>query len=185
METSLPWLGRLTAAPTDADWRRLVGNYGPLVAGWLARAGVPPADRDDLAQEALLVVVREVPGFEHRGPGSFRGWLRRVVANRARTYFRARRDAAPAVDLDQLACDDTALSRLWDREHDEFVVARALRAVEGDFAPATWRAFRLQAIDGRRPAEAAAETGLSLNAVILAKSRVLRRLRGELHGLVD
>jgi RNA polymerase sigma factor (sigma-70 family) len=178
------WLGRLAAAPTDADWRRLVGDYGPLLAGWLARAGVPAADRDDLAQDALVIVVREVRGFDRRGAGSFRAWLRRIVANRARAFFRGRRDA-PAVDLDQLARDDTALSRLWDREHDEFVVARALRAVEGDFAPATWRAFRLQAIDGRPPAEAAAETGLSLNAAVLAKSRVLKRLRTELDGLVD
>lgn len=184
MVTSLAWLGRLTDAPSDADWRRLVGDYGPLLAAWLARAGVPPADRDDLAQEALVVVVREVTGFEHRGPGSFRGWLRRVVANRARTYFRARRDA-PAVDLDQLACDDTALSRVWDREHDEFVVGRALRAVEGDFAPATWRAFVLQAVEARPAAEAAAETGLTLNAAVLAKRRVLKRLRAELRGLVD
>ena len=183
METSLPWLGRMTAAPSAADWRRFVGDYGPLLAGWLARAGVPVADRDDLAQDALVVVVREVAGFEHRGPGSFRAWLRRIVANRAKTYFRARREA-PAVDLDQLARDDTELSRLWDREHDEFVVGRALRAVEGDFAPATWRAFRLQAIDGRGAADAAAETGLTLNAVILAKSRVLKRLRAELQGLV-
>jgi hypothetical protein len=82
------------------------------------------------------------------GPGSFRAWLRRIVANRVRTYFRGRREV-PAVDLDQLARDDTELSRLWDREHDEFVVARALRAVEGDFAPATWRAFRRQVLDGR------------------------------------
>src|SRR4051794_14072840 len=105
METSLPWLGRLTAAPTDADWRRLVGDYGPLLAGWLARAGVPPAERDALAQDALVIVVREVGGFDRRGPGSFRAWLRRIVANRVRAYFRGRRDA-PAVDLDQLARDD-------------------------------------------------------------------------------
>jgi RNA polymerase sigma-70 factor (ECF subfamily) len=34
-------------------------------------------------------------------------------------------------------------------------------------------------------AEVAAELGITLNAVYLAKSRVLRRLRAELHGLLD
>jgi RNA polymerase sigma-70 factor, ECF subfamily len=35
------------------------------------------------------------------------------------------------------------------------------------------------------PAQAAAELGLSLNAVLLAKSRVLGRLRQEAAGLID
>ena len=33
--------------------------------------------------------------------------------------------------------------------------------------------------------EVAAELGLSVNSVLLAKSRVLKRLRAELQGLVD
>lgn len=184
METSLTWIDRLAAAPTDADWRRLVDVYTPLLNGWVARTGVPVADRDDLVQEVLVVVVRRVGEFARRGPGAFRAWLRGIVANHARAYFRTRRNL-PAVDLDQLAGDDTALSRLWDREHDEYLVARAMTAVAGDFEPATWRAFQLQAIGGRPPAEVAVETGLSLNAVILAKSRVLKRLRAELRGLVE
>ena len=184
METSLTWLGRLTGDATDADWRRLVDAYGPLLAAWLARAGVPAADRDDLVQDVLMVVVRRVAEFDRRGPGAFRAWLRGIAANHIRKFFRTRRES-PAVDLDQLAGSDTALSRVWDREHDEFVAGRALRLVEGDFAPVTWRAFHRQVIDGRPPAEVAAELGLSLNAVILAKSRVLKRLREELRGLVE
>jgi RNA polymerase sigma-70 factor (ECF subfamily) len=60
-----------------------------------------------------------------------------------------------------------------------------MRAVEGDFAPATWAAFRRQVLDGVPPADVAAELGLSLNAVIMAKRRVVRRLREELRGLVE
>jgi RNA polymerase sigma-70 factor (ECF subfamily) len=49
----------------------------------------------------------------------------------------------------------------------------------------TWQAFRRQVIDDRPPAEVAAELGVSLNAVIQAKSRVMKRLRAELRGLVE
>lgn len=183
METSLSWLGRLSDGAAD-DWQRLNDLYSPLLAGWLTRAGVPAADRDDIIQEVLMVVVRRVAEFEYCGPGAFRAWLRGILANHTKKFFRTR-PIAPSVDLDQLAGDDTALSKIWDREHDEYVAARALRAVEGDFAPATWQAFRRQVIDGLAPAEVAAEVGLSLNAVILAKSRVLKRLRAELRGLVE
>ena len=185
METSLTWLGRLAGAPTEGDWKQLLDVYGPLLRTWLARAGVPPADRDDLTQEVLVVVVRRVGEFDRRGSGAFRAWLRAILANHLKKYFRERRPGAPVLDLDAVAAEDSALGRAWDREHDEHLAARALRLVEGDFAPATWAAFRRQVIDARPPAEVAAELGLSLNAVILAKSRVLKRLRAELRGLIE
>jgi RNA polymerase sigma-70 factor (ECF subfamily) len=184
VETSLTWLGRLVTTPSDDDWRQLLDVYGPLLNGWLARAGVPSADRDDLIQDVLVVVVRRVGEFEHRGAGAFRAWLRGILANHLKKFFRTR-DEGPTVDLDAIAEAGSVLGQQWDREHDEYHAARAIRAVEGDFAPATWAAFRRQVLDGRAPADVAAELGLSLNAVILAKSRVLKRLREELRGLVE
>lgn len=184
METSLTWLGRLVSSPSDPDWRRLTDVYAPLVDDWLSRMGVPAGDRDDLVQEVLVVVVRRVGEFDRRGPGAFRGWLRGILANRARKYFRDR-PRRSEFDPDHLTDDGSELAARWDREHDEYFAARALRAVEGDFAPATWEAFRLQVFDGRKAADVAAELGLSLNSVLLAKSRVLKRLREELAGLVE
>jgi RNA polymerase sigma-70 factor (ECF subfamily) len=183
VETSLTWLGRLTGSPTEGDWRQLLDAYGPLLRGWLARSGVAAADRDDLVQEVLMVVVRRVGEFDRRGPGAFRAWLRAILSNHLRKYFRDRPASGPAIDLDAVAAADSVLGRAWDREHDEHLAARALKLVEGDFAPATWAAFCRQVLDGRAPPDVAAELGLSVNAVLLAKSRVLKRLRAELPGL--
>ena len=185
MQTSLTWLGRLTGDPTEADWKQLLDVYGPLLHGWLAQSGVPAADRDDLVQEVLIVVVRRVSEFDRRGPGAFRAWLRSILANHLKKYFRDRPESNPVVDLDAIATADSVLGRAWDREHDEHLAARALKLVEGDFAPATWAAFCRQVLDGRTPVEAATELGLSVNSVLLAKSRVLKRLRAELGGLAD
>src|SRR5262249_51705961 len=66
----------------------------------------------------------------------------------------------------------------------EVISRQLLRIVEVDFTPPTWRAFCRQVIDGVPAAQVAEELELSLNAVLLAKSRVLRRLRQELRGLV-
>jgi RNA polymerase sigma-70 factor (ECF subfamily) len=87
--------------------------------------------------------------------------------------------------LDELESPQSALSRQWDREHDEHVAASLLRRVQGDFAPATWQAFRRHVLDAEPAARVAEELGLSLNSVLLAKSRVLKRLRQELAGLVE
>jgi RNA polymerase sigma-70 factor (ECF subfamily) len=192
METSVSLLERLAGAPTNDDWRRLLDLYQPLLRAWMARAGVPPADADDLVQEILLVVFREVGEFERRGPGAFRAWLRTILARRVCDYFRARQHRPAAAggsdflrSLDELESPESALSRLWDREHDEHVAARLLLRVRGDFAPATWQAFTRHVLEGEPAARVAADLGLSLNSVLLARSRVLKRLRQESAGLVE
>jgi RNA polymerase sigma-70 factor (ECF subfamily) len=192
METSVSLLERLAGAPTDDDWRRLLDLYEPLLRAWMARAGVAPCDTDDLVQEVLLVVFREVGGFERRGKGAFRSWLRTILAHRLRDFFRDRKYRPTATGdsdflrrLDELESPESALSQQFDREHDEHVAASLMHRVQGDFAPATWEAFRRHALHGEPAPRVAAELGLSLNSVLLAKSRVLKRLRQELAGLVE
>ncbi len=192
METSVSLLERLAGAPTDDDWRRLVDLYQPLLRAWMTRAGVPASDADDLAQEVLLVVFREVGDFERRGRGAFRSWLRTILANRVRDSFRGQKYRPTATGdsdflrrLDELESPDSALSRQWDREHDEHVIASFLRRVQGDFTPVTWQAFVRHALEGEPAPRVAGELGLSLNSVLLAKSRVLKRLRQEGAGLVE
>jgi RNA polymerase sigma-70 factor (ECF subfamily) len=109
-----------------------------------------------------------------------------------RDYFRAQEHRPTTTGdsdflrrLNELESPESALSRLWDREHDEYVAASLLRRVQGDFAPATWQAFRRHVLEREPAARVAEELSLSLNSVLLAKSRVLKRLRQELAGLVD
>ena len=185
METSLTWLGRLVDSPCGAEWQRLSDVYEPLIAGWVTRAGVAHADRDDLVQEVLMVVVRKVGEFEHQHPGAFRAWLRAILANQLKKYFRENAKLTCLISLDSIcdpSCDESAV---YDREHDEYLAARAMRIIEHEFEPATWLAFRLQVINDMRPADVAAKTGISINAVIKAKCRVLKRLREALSLLVD
>ena len=88
METSLTWLGRLIETPTSAEWHHLSEVYGPLIAKWVERAGVPSASVDDVVQEVFIVVLQKVGDFEHQHPGAFRGWLRASLANQLKKYFR-------------------------------------------------------------------------------------------------
>jgi RNA polymerase sigma-70 factor (ECF subfamily) len=192
METSASLLGRIAAAPTDADWRRLDDLYRPLLRAWMARAGVAASDVDDLAQDVLLVVFREIAGFERRGQGAFRAWLRTILAHRVRDYFRGQKYRPTATGdsdflrgLDELESPESALSHLWDHEHDKHVAASLMRRVQGDFEPATWQAFRRHVLEGEPAVRVAEELGLALNSVLMAKSRVLKRLRQEAAGLVE
>lgn len=192
MDTSVSLLQRLAGQPGESDWRRLFELYQPLLRAWLTRAGVASSDLDDLAQEVMLVVVREVHGFDRRRLGAFRAWLRTIVVHRVRDHFRACNhrptatgDSAFVERLAELESPDSALSRQWNLEHDRYLAAKVMRLLEHDFAPSTWEAFRRQVIEGRSATEVSTELGISLNAVLLSKSRVLKRLRQELARYVE
>ncbi len=184
--TSVSLLDRLKAAgPSATDWSRLQEIYLPLITRWLGRVPGLGVEADDLAQEVFVVVIRELPRFERQREGSFRAWLRQVTVNKVRTY-RRRRHRRPAGGLDatdgflnSLADPNGELAREWDVDHDRHVFQKLLAIVQPDFTSATWDAFQRFAVDGLPAARVAEEMGLSVNAVLQAKSRVLKRLREE------
>jgi RNA polymerase sigma-70 factor (ECF subfamily) len=185
-------LDRLKAARPDAsDWRRLQEIYLPLVRRWLGRVPGLGNEVDDLAQDVLVVLVRELPRFDRQREGSFRAWLRNVTVNRVRTHRRKRyRRPAAGHDLtdgflERLSDPNDDLAREWDRDHDKHVVGKLLTVVQADFSSTTWKAFQRFGIDGVPVGRVAEELGLSENAVILAKSRVLKRLREEAGELLE
>lgn len=193
-DTPLSLLERLREPDQQASWKQFVALYDPLIRRWLSQERLGVADIDDLVQDVISVVLREIGQFDHGGrPGSFRRWLRMILVHRTRDYWkRQRRDRLAAFDetngptvLDRLEDPDSDLSRTWDAEHDELVARRLLDLVAPNFAPRTWEAFRLLMIEQRTPGEVAASLGLSVNAVLIAKSRVLRRLREEGRGLIE
>ena len=175
-------------------WKDLTALYRPLMIGWLQHQGVPVTERDDLVQEILMEVVENLPAFDHSGRrGAFRCWLRMIAQTRACNYWKARSrqpvaaggDSGAAEIVSQLEDPHSALSLLWDEEHDRYVLRCLLDLMELEFEASTVQAFRRVALEGATPAEAAQELGLSVGSVYAAKSRILQRLREEAAGLVD
>ncbi|HEY7312404.1 MAG TPA: sigma-70 family RNA polymerase sigma factor [Gemmataceae bacterium] len=193
LDTSISLLERLRLRTDDVSWQRLVDLYTPLVRDWLRRHDLDGADADDLTQEVMQVLVRELPNFHHDlRPGAFRRWLRNVTINRLRIFWRDRRSRPTAAGgsnfghvLDHLEDPNSGLSRLWDEEHDRHVAHRLLELIEPEFESTTWRAFRGLVLESKRTADVAAELGITTNAVRIAKSRVLGRFRQEIDGLLD
>ncbi|MFO0847305.1 MAG: hypothetical protein U0871_01920 [Gemmataceae bacterium] len=102
-------------------------------------------------------------------------------------YWRAAGRTPPTsagIDLRQLEDPDSELARRWDEEHDRYVLRCLLDVVQEEFEPATVQAFRRLTLDDAPGAVVAAELGLSVGAVYVAKSRVLQRIRKEAEGLI-
>jgi RNA polymerase sigma-70 factor (ECF subfamily) len=190
--TSVSLLDRLKAAgPGDGDWLRFQDIYLPLLRWRLGHVHGLGDEAGDLAQEVFLVVVRELPRFQRQRDGSFRQWLRKVTINKVLAHRKRRRRQPQAgrdatdLYLEQLADPQGDLAQEWDREHDRHVTQKVLALVRPDFSVTTWEAFQRFVLEERPAAQVAEELGLTVNAVLKAKSRILMRLRREAGPLLD
>jgi RNA polymerase sigma-70 factor (ECF subfamily) len=186
--TSASLLQRLKEPDPQPAWERLVDLYTPLIYLWACRMGLQAQDAADLVQEVLLTLVEKLPEFTLDPNKSFRAWLKTVTLNRWRDLRRRRQVALPGggggTPVEELAAPDAA-TVLFEAEYHQYLVGRAVDLMQTDFQPSTWKACWAVVVEGKPAAAVAAELNLTVEAVYAARSRVLRRLRQELAGLME
>jgi RNA polymerase sigma-70 factor (ECF subfamily) len=172
---------------TTAAWGRFVQLYTPLLFYWARRVGLRDEDAADLVQDVFATLVQKMPAFSYDADKGFRAWLRTVTLNKWRD--RLRQSVLPSGTASDPSVSEVADSSgpdlLEETEYRRYLVQRALHLMQTEFAPNTWKACWEHVVMDRPAAEVAAELGIGVGAVYVAKSRVLGRLRQELSGLLD
>jgi RNA polymerase sigma-70 factor (ECF subfamily) len=164
-------------------WRQLADLYGPLVYGWCRNRGLQSADADDVLQEVFLTVASRIADFRRDREGdTFRGWLAGITRNKIGDWLRHRHKGETATggtDAHQLLLEAPAVEPAsWPAPGEPGdLYRRALEVIRTEFTERTWQAFWKVVVEDRLPADVAADLGMSRNAVYLARSHVLRRLR--------
>ena len=177
---------RRVIANDQAAWARMVGLYYPMVYGWCRRSGLQPSDAADVSQEVFRGVFRSIGTFRREQPGdTFRGWMRRITQRRLIDHHQRQRTQPEAMGQSdsQTTANDVAdpLDEASSKLRSEPSLTRGiLDLVRAEFEQRTWDAFCKTTVEGRPATDVGLELGMSTNAVYLAKSRVLRRLREEL-----
>jgi len=184
--TPISLLERLRRPGEAQAWQRFTELYTPLMYYWARRLGMQPPDAADLVQEVFAILIQKLPEFAYDRRKSFRNWLRTVMFNKWRDLQR-RGDPPQQVDeatLAELPGPDRA-DWVGEEEYRQNLIRRALQIMQADFQASTWKACWEYVVSDRPAAEVAAELGISVGAVYVAKSRVLSRLRQELEGLLE
>ncbi len=179
--------------PADAvAWREFASLYEPLIYNLACRKGLQDADARDFCQEVLLTVARAVHRWDPEpARGTFRGWLSRIARNLLVNFLtrqhEPRGSGATSVHelLEAQPSTDPSATALFEAEYRRRVFRWAADEIRCEFTPTTWQAFWLTAVEGRPPKEAAAELGLTVGAVYIARSRILARLRQRVEELGD
>jgi RNA polymerase sigma-70 factor (ECF subfamily) len=190
--TSVSLLQKLRRNPTDqAAWRDFVQRYGPCIFRWCRQWHLQEADAQDVTQNVLIILAREMQTFAYDPALRFRGWLK-TVTHHAWSRFVSRQQRACVGSGDDAvlewlrtveARDDLVqqLAETFDGE----LLQEAMARVRARVAPPTWEAFRLTALDGVSGAEAAGQLNLKVATVFVARGRVQKMLREEIARLEE
>jgi RNA polymerase sigma factor (sigma-70 family) len=184
-------LARLGDRTDRSAWQQFVELYGGLVYGFVRQRGLQDADAADLTQEVFLAVARAAGQWRYDPrQGSFRGWLFGVTRNKIGKHLQRRRahqvgggDSATHRRLAEEPSPGPDAEDLWEQEFQQQLFRVAADQIRHRFSPTTWSAFWRTAVDGASGAEVAAELGLSVGAVYVARSRVLARLTEQIRQL--
>lgn len=181
--TSQSLLVRLKADEPQA-WQRMVDVYGALVYYWCRRDGLSPENAADVSQEVFCGVMRGIGRFRHNGQsGSFRGWLWTITKHKICDQQRraARRETATGGSDAKLRLQNVADEAPPSTKEQPPVdpLETILTPIRQRFQANTWQAFWRTTVEQQAAAEVAEELGMSLAAVYMARSRILRSLRDE------
>jgi RNA polymerase sigma factor (sigma-70 family) len=180
---------RLVAQHDRAAWGQFAEIYAPLVFAFAQRRGLQDADAADVVQEVLSSVADAFRrGKYDRSRGLFRGWLLTIARHEVSDALaaRARREQSRGGTTAQQALGSLPQpsdsdSEEWDREYHERLLAWAADRVRGEVQPTTWQAFWETTMLRHSGQDVATALGMSVAAVYLAKSRVMKRLRELVH----
>jgi len=171
--------------PQDLQaWAEFVSIYRPLLYRVGRRHGLQDVDAQNLVQDVLQKVMRQVEQWESGKPsGGLRRWLATVARNTAIDAIRrVRPDAARGgtsihEQLQDLADhpdpSEDELRRELDRQAFRWAAAR----IHHEFTDSTWSAFWQTMVEGESCNDVAESTGRTLGSIYTARSRVMQRLK--------
>ncbi len=189
-------LSRLREWDDESSWREFVDTYGKLVFNVARRAGLRREESEDVVQDTLLAVAKQMPGFKYdRSRGSFKSWLqtiawRRIHDQRRKDY----RDPLGKVDI--VPKDRTAPVELvpepgpppgglevWDDEWRQHLLNRAIIRLGGKVSARQRQLFELSIVQGWSPAKVCEALGIGISAFYVGRHRVGRLVKKEIAAL--
>ena len=190
-ETRRSLLSRLRNLDDRESWKDFFDLYWRMLYKVARRAGLAEADAQDVVQETVVAVARQMPRFHYDSSrGTFKQWLfrivRRRIADHLRRVYRQPPRAEPARE-DALEEDEDArveeidpsvnLEAAWEQEWETSVFQAAVARVRERANPKHFQVFDLCVRQGWATAKVAAALGMNAAQVYLARHRVSQAVK--------
>lgn len=174
-----------------AAWQRFSSIYGPIIFAWARRAGLDEHEACDAMQDVFKAVFVSIDHFRKARPEDrFRDWLWTITRRRSIDRLRKKGKTPVAVGGSDARLQFQIIPEDLEEDSENEpgfaaqVMARTLELLKPEFRDKTWKAFVGTAIENKTGEEVANELNMSIGAVYVARSRVMKRIRKELEGLL-
>lgn len=184
-------IDRLTDKDDQRRWHEFFCTYRNLIWNAARRAGLREAEAEDVVQETLITVAKNIGKFEYDpNGGSFKGWLLCITRWRIADQFRKRHPEE--LNLQGFDREDgtNAFERIpetqtdefkagWDRDWREQLVQAALEKVKLRVEPRHYQIFDCYVIKEWPAQKVAEDLGVNIAQVYLIRHRISRLLKEE------
>jgi len=186
-------IDRLKRWDDGQSWQQFFDTYWKLIYGVAFRAGLPDAEAQDVVQDTIVSVARQMPSFRYDpARGSFKTWLfllarRRIADHLRKEYRRVKIEPDSATHPSRTGrlarMPDPAgpeLETLWDEEWKKHLLGAALRRVKAQVEPKHFQVFEAYVLKEWPVEEVVLAFSVSAAQVYTIKHRVGARLEAEL-----
>jgi RNA polymerase sigma factor (sigma-70 family) len=171
----------------DISWEEFVRVYQDYIYAIIRRMGISEHDADDLLQQVLINLWKQLPEMDYDGIKRFRSVLSTVTKHRVIDFIRKR--SSDAIRLEEAGKDETQvyldrislseIDTIAEREWEVHLTNLAIEKVEPLFSGQAVKVFRMS-LKGLSIAEISMAVGLKENSVYRLRNRVKVRLVQEI-----
>jgi RNA polymerase sigma-70 factor (ECF subfamily) len=195
--TRLSLLERLRDLDDQGSWQEFFDTYWKLIYFAAVRAGLSDADAEDVVQETIIGVARNMENFRYEPEVcSFKGWLMHVTRNRIIDHLRKalpkRNNFVPlptdtrTEDVEPFMLESGnagSFEDLWDAEWKKNLIDAAMERVKKKVAPEHYQIFYLHSLKGMPARDVGELLGASVPKVYVVRHRVARLIKQEIRAL--
>ena len=189
-------LSRLEDRGDQDSWKDFFDTYWRLIYSVAIKSGLTAAEAQDVVQETIISVARDIHKFERdRTLGSFKGWLRNIIrwriADQLRKRTRASWGDASQTGADQPRPDVAEIpdptgggsESVWEEEWQANLLKAALEAIKTRVREEHYQIFDLYVIKQWPVIDVAQALGVNVGLVYLVKYRISALLKKEIRRL--
>lgn len=189
-------LSRLRNLDDQESWRTFFNTYWKLIYGVATKAGLNSAEAQDVVQETVLAVTRNIGEFKYDPSHcAFKTWLLKVTRSRISNQFRTKNrhraihgssgDAASGTALIEQIADpaESQLDAMWDDEWEKNLMDAAISRVKRKVDAEQFQIFDFYVLKGWPVLKVSRTFGVSVGQVYLVKHRVAKLIKKEVQTL--
>ncbi len=185
-------LTRLKNWDDQQGWKEFFDTYWKLVYGVAVKAGLTDAEAQDVVQETVISVARQMPSFKYDpAVGSFKNWLllitRRRIADHLRKQYRQppshephATEASGTGTLERIPDPEPAqLEAIWDQEWQKNILEAALERVRKKVDAKAFQVFDCYVLKQWPVKDVVRTLGVNAGQVYLTKHRLSALIKKE------